>query len=151
MVGLVATLAITPLRKTWPALAGLVRTRRLVGLWVTAFVALHLVAYVVLVLGLDFSVLIDDLLQKPYAIAGAVGLLILIPLSVTSTRRWQRSLGRRWKTLHKAVYVVALATWVHVFWQVRSDYTEVVLYALILAVLFAMRWPRFNFLVLRRN
>ena len=37
-----------------------------------AYAVLHLVAYAVLVLGLDFSILWQDISQKPYAIAGAL-------------------------------------------------------------------------------
>ena len=138
---LILVLAITPLRQWWPALTPLVRARRLVGLWVSAYVILHLLAYYLLVLGMDVSVLWDDISQKPYAIAGFAATLGLIPLTVTSTRGWMRRLGRDWKRLHRIVYGVAFAAWIHVVWQVRSDYTEAVVFGLILLVLALLRAP----------
>ena len=138
---LVATLIITPARLLFPSLAPLVRARRLVGLWVSAYVVLHLLAYWVFVLGLDTSVLWADISEKPYAIAGAAGFMALLPLTITSTRGWMRRLGKDWKRLHRLVYVAAFAVWVHIFWQVRSDYAEAILYGGILVLLAVVRLP----------
>lgn len=138
---LLATLLITPLRAVFPSFTPLVRSRRMLGLWVFAYAMLHLLAYGVLVLGLDFSVLWQDVSQKPYAIAGALGLLGLMPLAVTSTRGWQRKLGRRWKRLHQLSYPILVVVWVHFLWQVRVDYTEAAVYLLLGALLLGLRTP----------
>src|SRR5262249_34027872 len=50
-----------------------------------------------------------------------------------------RRLGRRWQTLHRLIYVIAvLGVW-HFYWQVKRDVREPLLYAGILAVLLGYR------------
>lgn len=148
---LLATLSITPLRGWFPRLTPLVRSRRMIGLWVFAYAVLHIVAYLVLVLGLDFEILWDDVSQKPYAIAGLIALLALVPLVVTSTRGWQRRLGRRWKKLHQLTYGVVLVGWIHYVWQVRVDYTQAMVYLAFIALLLAYRTPVKRFFHLAKN
>jgi DMSO/TMAO reductase YedYZ heme-binding membrane subunit len=51
----------------------------------------------------------------PFLIAGAVAMLLSIPLALTSTRWSQRALGmRRWRLLHRLTYVIAVALVAHV-------------------------------------
>ena len=65
--------------------------------------------------------------------------MLLIPLAITSTNGMMRRLGKRWKTLHRLIYVCAvLGVW-HFYWLVKSDVREPLLYAGILAVLFGWR------------
>ncbi|MDJ0767151.1 MAG: ferric reductase-like transmembrane domain-containing protein [Ilumatobacter sp.] len=54
-------------------------------------------------------------LSAPFLVAGTVALALAAPLFVTSNRWSQRRLGmRRWRLLHKATYVVAVALMAHV-------------------------------------
>jgi sulfoxide reductase heme-binding subunit YedZ len=136
---LLVTLAITPLRQLtgWPHW---LRFRRLVGLWAFAYVALHMAAYAVIDQGLAWEVLVEDVLKRPWITIGLAGFLLLLPLALTSTRGWMRRLGRRWQTLHYAIYpATALGVW-HFYWQVKQDVTEPVLYALGFALLMGWRW-----------
>jgi len=57
------------------------------------------------------------------------------------TPGWTRRLGRRWKQLHRAVYVIAVLGVLHYLWLVKADILEPVIYGLILAVLLAFRVP----------
>jgi sulfoxide reductase heme-binding subunit YedZ len=65
--------------------------------------------------------------------------VLLIPLAVTSTRRWMRRLGRRWVWLHRTVYVAAVLAVVHYLWLVKADLREPLVYAAILGMLLAAR------------
>ena len=71
--------------------------------------------------------------------AGATAFACLIPLAITSTRGWIRRLGRRWTTLHRLVYVAALAAVVHYWWLVKADVRAPFWYGAILAVLLGAR------------
>ena len=63
----------------------------------------------------------------------------MTPLAVTSTRGMMRRLGKRWLTLHRLVYVVAvLGVW-HFYWQVKLDTLQPLVYTVILGVLLAAR------------
>ena len=81
----------------------------------------------------------QDIVKRPYITIGMLGLLLLIPLAVTSTAKAQRRLGRRWTRLHRLVYVVAvLGVW-HYWWQVKKDVREPLLYVCGLALLLGYR------------
>jgi sulfoxide reductase heme-binding subunit YedZ len=72
-----------------------------------------------------------------------IALLALIPLAVTSTNRMMRKLGRRWQTLHRLIYPIAILGVWHYYWQVKADIREPLIYAGILAALFGYRiWLR---------
>lgn len=135
---LLATLAVSSLARLakQPVLA---RLRRLVGLWAFAYLALHFAVYLTLLAGLDLQVVAADLYKRPYITAGAAGLLALTPLAVTSTRGWQRRLGRRWKALHRLVYPAAVAGWIHLLWLSKAGYGDAALYGVALAALLGER------------
>lgn len=132
------TLAVTPLRKL-TKLNWLVRLRRMLGLFSFFYLSLHVVTYAVLDRGLDFASIIGDVAQRPYITAGMLGFTLLIPLAVTSTRGWQRRLGRGWTKLHRLVYPAAILGAVHFWWQVKADIREPLVYAVLLGVLLGYR------------
>jgi len=135
---LVATLAVTPLRQL-TGLHWLARHRRKLGLAAFAYLMLHWLVYALLDVQLDWGELLRDLAKRPYIMIGMTGLVLMIPLAVTSTQRMMRRLGRRWQALHRLVYPIAiLAAW-HFYWQVKRDVTEPLIYAAIIATLLGWR------------
>lgn len=140
LILLFITLAMTPLQKLtgW---SGWIITRRQLGLWCFAFVMLHLTAYSVFILGLDWAQFGVELRKRPYIIVGALGFLGLLALAVTSNRYSQRRLGKRWKKLHRAVYGILALGLLHMLWVVRADLKEWSLYAVIGALLMLLRIP----------
>lgn len=135
---LLLTLAVTPLRRLagWN---GLIRFRRMVGLFAFFYAVLHFSTYLVFDHFFDLLLIIDDIAERKYVTAGFVGFVLMIPLAVTSTQGWIRRLGRRWTTLHRLVYASAVAGVVHFLWLVKIDIGEPLIYAAILAVLFGAR------------
>jgi sulfoxide reductase heme-binding subunit YedZ len=114
----------------------------MLGLFVFFYVVLHFIIYLVLDLELNFATLGADIAKRPYITIGFTALLLLIPLAVTSTNGMMRRLGRRWQTLHRLVYVIAvLGVW-HFYWQVKRDVREPLLYAGMLAILLGYRVVR---------
>ncbi len=140
LVLLLVTLSMTPLQKLsgWP---GWIAVRRQLGLWCFAYVLLHLAAYLVFVLGLDWSQLGVELRKRPYIIVGTLGFLCLLALAVTSNRYSQRRLGRGWKKLHRLVYVILGLGLLHMLWIVRADLKEWTVYASIGVLLIVLRVP----------
>ena len=135
---LLLTLAVTPVRE----LTGqpqLLRLRRMLGLFAFFYVLLHFTIYLVLDLELNFATLGADIAKRPYITIGFTALLLLIPLAVTSTNGMMRRLGRRWQSLHRLVYVIALLGVWHFYWQVKRDVREPLIYIGILAVLLGYR------------
>jgi sulfoxide reductase heme-binding subunit YedZ len=140
LVLLLVTLAMTPLQRStaWP---GWFLIRRQLGLWCLAYGLLHLAAYLVFVLGLDWSQLGVELRARPYIIVGALALLGLLVLAVTSNRFSQKRLGRKWKQLHRLVYGVVGLALLHFLWVVRSDLKEWAIYASVAVLLLLLRVP----------
>ncbi len=135
---LLLTLTVTPLRR-WTGWNWLIGFRRMLGLFSFFYIVLHFTVYAVLDQGLDFSAIIEDVLKRPYITLGMAGLLMLIPLAVTSTRGMMRRLGKRWQKLHRLVYFIAIAGVWHFYWQVKLDTLDATLYALVLAGLLGTR------------
>lgn len=135
---LLITLAVTPVRKltkqNW-----LLRLRRMLGLFSVFYLVLHLLTYIGLDRGFDFPSLIVDVTERPYITAGMLALTLMIPLAITSTRGWQRRLGRNWTRLHRLVYASAILGVVHFWWQVKADIREPMVYAALLGILLGYR------------
>ena len=134
-------LAVTPLRQLTgqPALA---RLRRMVGLWAFAYALLHLLAYAWLDRGLEWSELLADIAQRPFILVGTLawGLLLLLALtSFDAAMRWLG--GKRWRALHRAVYLVAPLALLHFYWMRagKRNWLEVGVYALVLGLLLGWR------------
>jgi ferredoxin-NADP reductase len=71
---------------------------------------------------------------------GIVGLLVMVPLAVTSTNRMIQRLGpKRWKLLHRLAYLAAAAGALHYYMLVKADTTQPIIFAALLGVLFAYR------------
>lgn len=131
-------LMITPLRR-WTGWNWLLRFRRMLGLFAFFYIVLHFLTYAVLDQGLDIAIIVEDVIERPYITLGMTGLLLLVPLAVTSTKGMMRRLGKRWLKLHRLVYVIAIAGVWHFYWQVKLDTLDASLYALVLTVLLATR------------
>lgn len=138
---LFATLAVTPLRLL-TGFNGLIRLRRMLGLFSFFYLVLHLLTYAVLDLRLQWSTLWVDISERPYITVGMLALAAMVPLAVTSTHGMQRRLGRRWVPLHRLVYPIAILGVTHFLWQVKADLSEPLVYAGILTVLLGYRLLR---------
>ncbi len=138
------TLAITPMRRitgwNW-----LLRFRRMLGLFVFFYVLMHFLTWLILDQGVLLSAILEDLTERPFITIGFLALLLLTALAATSTNGMRRRLGRRWQSLHNAVYIIAILGVWHYWWQVKQDITEPLIYAVILAVLLGARlWWRWS-------
>lgn len=138
---LLVTLAITPIRRI-TGLHRVIQYRRMLGLFAFFYATVHLLIYVVLDQGLAFQYILADIVKRPYITAGMTAFVLMLPLALTSTRGWIRRLGRRWQTLHRLVYVSAIAACLHFIWKVKVVIGEPVYYAAILAglLLFRVVW-----------
>lgn len=137
MILLLITLTITPARKILRL--NLVSLRRMIGLFVFFYACLHLISYTIFLLELDFGNLAEDILERPYITVGMLAFCGLIPLAITSNQRMQRKLKRNWKRLHYLIYPIAICIIIHFLWQTRSDFTEPLVYGLILTLLLGYR------------
>jgi methionine sulfoxide reductase heme-binding subunit len=134
---LLISLAITPAARVlnWPRL---LLVRRTVGLTALAYALAHFTLYIAdknFRLGLVAS----EIALRFYLTIGFTGLLGLVVLGVTSTDGWARRLGRRWKQLHRAIYVLGAIALLHYFIQSKSNVSEPVFFSGLFGWLLAWR------------
>lgn len=144
LIFLLLTLSITPLRRItgWQ---GWIRFRRMLGLYAFFYGCLHLTTWVWLDKFFNLHDMADDLMKRRFIFMGMTGLLLMLPLAVTSTKGWIRRLGKRWQKLHQLIYFSAIAGVIHYAWLVKADETKPIRYAIILTVLLGIRvvlWMR---------
>lgn len=136
---LIATLSVTPLRELlgWHWLA---KHRRTLGLFAFAYVVLHWLTYALLDVQLDWNDLKQDLAKRPFIMIGMAGLLLLLPLALTSSAAAIRRLGgQRWRRLHRLIFVACVLGVIHFWMGVKKDIEDPLIYASIFAALFLYR------------
>ncbi len=139
LILLLTTLTITPLRKL-TGLSALIRFRKMLGLFAFFYATLHFTTYIWLDKFFNLHEMLADVLKRRFITVGFLGLVLLIPLAVTSTAGWIRRLGgKRWQQLHRLIYVSALAGVVHYIWLVKADLRKPLQYAAVLALLLGYR------------
>jgi methionine sulfoxide reductase heme-binding subunit len=135
---LLATLSMTPLRRLTGS-THWIRIRRMLGIWVFFLASCHLSIYLSLDLQAHWQQIFADIVKRPYITVGFCAWLLLAPLAITSTQGMMRRMGKRWRQLHKLVYVIAPLGVLHFIWLVKKDLTQPLVFAGVLAVLLATR------------
>ena len=139
LVLLMGSLACRPLKErlhqSWS-----MRLRKTLGLMGFFVILLHLLVYVVVDHGMDLRVLLDDVRERPFILAGMTAFVLLVPLALTSTKRSMKRLGgRRWKRVHRLVYLAVPLGVVHYAMRVKADLTEPLIYGMVVALLLLAR------------
>lgn len=142
---LLVSLAVSPARKLL-GLPELIRFRRMAGLFAFFYATLHLFTYLWLDKFFEWQEIWQDVAKRRFITAGMLAFALMLPLAVTSTAGWIRRLGgRRWQTLHRLVYLSALAGVVHYLWLVKAGTLRPGAYAAVFGVLMAWRgWEWFE-------
>lgn len=141
---LLASLAITPLRRLSPRISWLIRFRRLIGLYAFFYASLHLATYIFLFSGYDLPTVLagirdghpgiaidqwkmvwptiwDDVLKRRFIQVGFFAWVILLALAATSPAFIMRAMGgKNWQRLHRLVYIAGVAGVIHYWWLVKT-------------------------------
>ena len=115
---------MTPARAVldWP---GVVKLRRMLGVTAACYAAAHFLLYC-LDQNWQAGKIISEIALRFYLTIGFAALVMLGVLAVTSTDGWQKRLGRRWKRLHRLVFVLLPLGLFHFFLQSKSDVSDAV-------------------------
>jgi DMSO/TMAO reductase YedYZ heme-binding membrane subunit len=139
LIFLLLTLAVTPLRKI-TGLNWLIFSRRTLGLYAFFYASLHFLIFFSLDRGFSIPGTLTEMVKRKYLIVGGTGLLVMVPLAVTSTNAMIKRLGgKRWRALHRLAYVAAIAGVIHYYMQVKADVRQPLAFAAVLAVLLGWR------------
>jgi methionine sulfoxide reductase heme-binding subunit len=144
---LVLSLACTPLSNLTGWREPLKRSRTL-GLYAFMLAVLHILVFLDLDNGIAWNYFAQTVVQKWYIIFGMLAFVMLVPLAMTSFDVWKVRLGRRWKYLHRLVYVIVPIVVLHYALSVKGDIfhlrgaiAQPLNYAIVVAVLLALRLP----------
>jgi methionine sulfoxide reductase heme-binding subunit len=136
---LLISLTLTPIRRILGWL-WLIRLRRMLSLFAFFYACLHFLTYLVLDQFFDWESIIKDIIKRPYITVGFSAFLLMIPMAVTSTDAMIRRLGgKRWRLLHRLVYLCAVCGVVHYWWLVKKDLTNPITFAVWLGLLLNLR------------
>ncbi|WP_250477163.1 MULTISPECIES: protein-methionine-sulfoxide reductase heme-binding subunit MsrQ [unclassified Caballeronia] len=140
LVYLCITLAITPVRRM-TGITALARFRRMIGLYAFFFAVLHFTTYIWFDKWFDVAAMLKDIGKRPFITVGFAAFVLLIPLAVTSPKAIARKLGRRWQTLHRAIYLIAALAILHFWWMKagKHDFELPKIYGSIVIVLLGWR------------
>jgi sulfoxide reductase heme-binding subunit YedZ len=139
LIFLLLTLAVTPLRKI-TGLNWIIFSRRTLGLYAFFYASLHFLIFFSLDRGFSIPGTLTEMVKRKYLIVGSTALVVMVPLAVTSTNAMIKRLGgKRWRALHRLVYVAAIAGVIHYYMQVKKDVRQPLAFAAVLAILLGYR------------
>ena len=92
---------------------------------------------------LSLSSTFNEIWMRRFLQVGAVAIVLMVPLAVTSTNGMIQRMGpRRWKLLHRSAYAVAILGVLHYYMLVKSDVRQPLAFAGVLTVLLGSRFGR---------
>ena len=137
---LTLSLACTPVEIV-TGFRAIMAARKPLGLYAALYAGLHFAVFAAWDYGLQLELIWYELRDRPFIQVGTLALLALIPLAITSTRRWMRRLGKNWKRLHWLAYAAGLLAAAHYLLTVKADRRLPWTYATILVVMLVLRVP----------
>jgi len=147
-------LAITPLRRCLTRLMimlqlmygkrlsdwnWIVKLRRMIGRYAFFYASIHLLIFIWFDQDLDWEGVYLETTEKPYMLLGMIAWLLLIPLAATSTDSAMRKLKKRWRSLHRSVYLIAIISVLHFLWLSKVGVYTAWWYIVIITFLLANR------------
>jgi len=137
------TLGITPIVNItgWTTL---VRFRRMIGLFAFAYAFLHIANYIIADQFFNWADIWVDIIKRTYITVGMATFVILLALAVTSPKAAIKRLGaKRWRMLHRSVYIAGMGAVLHYWMMVKADLTQPIIHAAILSILLGYRLAKF--------
>ncbi|WOH37457.1 protein-methionine-sulfoxide reductase heme-binding subunit MsrQ [Thalassotalea fonticola] len=140
---LLITLLISPVAKYFKQ-GWLLNVRRLLGLYAFFYACLHMLSFLFFELQFDFSLFIDEIIERPYITVGMCAYAIITMLAFTSWGKIRKVLGKKWQTLHNYNYLLVTLVCIHFYWSVKSEIIEPSLYFVMLFILLYQRKDKFR-------
>jgi len=113
----------------------------MLGLFAFFYAFVHFITYIWLDQAFAWDEIVKDMISKrPFILSGVASFVLLIPLAITSTKKWIGRLGgKRWQMIHRLIYLSAGLGVLHYYWRVKLDIARPLAYGAVLAVLLGLR------------
>lgn len=141
IIWLLLSLACTPLNVVF-GLKPFNQVRRPLGLYSAFYAGLHVGTFFILDYGFNFDLIFQTIVEKPYVLLGVLGFLVLLALTITSTKKSMRKLGKKWNSLHKLVYPASIVLLLHYFMSLKFIDSLAITVGLTLGTLLLIRVPK---------
>jgi methionine sulfoxide reductase heme-binding subunit len=112
LILLLMTLAITPI-KSVTGYNKLGKFKRTLGLLAFYYALVHVFIYTVIDYQLNLKILWQSFLHLWYLWASVPAFLILLVLAITSLKKLKIMLGKKWKPIHRFVYLAGVLVVIH--------------------------------------
>ena len=132
------TLSMSPLQK-FTNLNYWIKIRRMLGLFVFFYASLHFLTYVGIEYRFNWQPIFDDVVKKKYIFVGFAAWILLIPLTITSSKKMVLLLKQNWKKLHRLIYVIAILGSLHFIWLSKTIYFKPLIYFVLITFLLILR------------
>ena len=132
------TLSMSPLQK-FTNLNYWIKIRRMLGLFVFFYASLHLLTYIGIDYRFNWQPIFDDVVKKKYIFVGFAAWILLIPLTITSSKKMVLLLKQNWKKLHRLIYVIAILGSLHFIWLSKTIYFKPLIYFVLITFLLILR------------
>ena len=140
---LLITLLVSPVAKYFRQ-GWLTNGRRVLGLYAFFYACLHMLSFLFFELQFDFSLFIDEVIDRPYITIGMLAYAIIFLLALSSWGRIRRKMGKKWQTLHNYNYLLVTLVCIHFYWSVKSEIIEPSIYFFMLFILLYQRKNKFK-------
>lgn len=134
---LLISLCVSPFRRIF-GWSKLIQVRRMLGIAAASYAGAHFSTYVI-DQNFDLLRIGSEIALRVYLTIGFLTLLGLGVLAITSTDRWIRRLGPRWRALHRLAYPIAALALVHYLMQSKLDAASATLLVGLFFLLMAYR------------
>lgn len=132
------SLCISPISARFKV-AQLMQLRKTFGVYAALYASSHFFVFIAFELQFEWSLIISEIIKRPYISIGFIALCILCLLLFTSFNRIKKRLGSKWQKLHNWVYVALILGCVHFLWSIKSTEIEAIVYACIGIILLLIR------------
>jgi len=100
--------------------AQLMKFRKTFGVYAAIYALLHFSVFIAFELQFEWSLILSEIIERPYITVGFCALLILSALLLTSFDRVKRQLGPLWQRIHNTVYIAVILANIHFIWSIKS-------------------------------
>lgn len=135
---LLASLLISPLAQ-YCKFGQLIPLRKTLGVYAAVYALSHFGVFIAFELQFEWSLILSEIIDRPYITVGFAALIILTLLLITSFNSIKVSMGSAWQRLHKWVYVALGLGLLHFLWSIKANELQPYVYIALGLILMSLR------------
>lgn len=135
---LLLSLCVSPAAKSLK-FAQLIGLRKTLGVYSAVYALAHFSVFIAFELQFEWTLIVSEIIERPYITVGFAALLILIALLLTSLEAVKRQMGKSWGRLHRWVYIALVLGLLHFLWSIKASELTPYIYIVLGIILLILR------------